>query len=83
MNAVIESVDGGLKVAFRNAQAQKRHKAKNKFTGNARVVMEMGFDERFVLLQLREMCKENDINFHDELRDFRYELLKKIKNTGS
>lgn len=61
-----------LKPAFRNAQAQKRHKDKVKFTDDDRVVMEVSYKERVALYRLRDLCKEKGVDFRTEINDCAY-----------
>jgi len=78
VNDLIESTKG-LKTAFRNATAQKLYKLKNKHTEDSRVLIQMSYTERHRLLKIRDLCRENDLDFDDQLSHFHYQLKKQIE----
>jgi len=77
VNAFIDEIDG-LKISFKNAQAQARYKKKNKLTDNERFIIECNADEYLYIKMLKELCKKDGIKLEDQLKTL-YRYLHKQK----
>ena len=80
VNALIDQTNG-LKVAFKNAQSQARHKKKNKLTDNERFILEFNQDEYLYIKEMRTLCKDNGIKLESELQALYHALRKRCKST--
>jgi len=73
VNNYVDSVPG-LRVSFRNALNQERHKNKLKYTNSAKSVMELNHQDKRVLVSIRDLCKKLDVDFNEKLNGLKSEL---------